>query len=150
MQLVLTAVAALDNLRVGRQTRDIMDALLCEAAALPSAVVTGSVEALVNIGALDWNDDLAQHELLSEGVSRGQFQQWLRAQAAHMTRTEVWNLFVRRGIVDCSLMHPVTTDFGPLHEIKTPDWRFDAVAAQIDTVDQAVTQAFQDWQSDFI
>jgi hypothetical protein len=147
MQLVLTAVAALDKLRVGRQTRDIMDALLCEATALASAVVGRSVDALVNMGALDWNDDLAQYELLSDGASREQFQQWLRAQAAQMTRSEVRNLFVRRGIVDCSLMHPVTTDFGPLHEIKTPDWRFDAVAAQIDTVDQAITQAFQDWRN---
>jgi len=146
MRLALTAVAALDKLRVGRQTRDIMDILLCEATALPSAAVTASLDGLIDLGAVDWNDDLAQYELLSDGASRGQFQQWLRAQAARVTRSEVRNLFVRRGIVDCNLKQPVTSDFAPLHEIKTPDWCFDAVAAQLDTVDQAVTQAFEDWR----
>jgi hypothetical protein len=147
MRLVMTAVAVLDRLRVGRQTRDIIDALLCEATALPLAVVEESLGALVDMGALDWNDDLAQYDLLSDGASRGQFQQWLRAQAAQVTRNEIRNLFVRRGIVDCNLMHPVTTDFGPLYEIKTLDWRFDAVGAQIDTVDQSIAQAFQDWRN---
>lgn len=146
MQLVLTAVAVLETLRVERQTRDAMDALLCEATVLPDSTVELALAALVNMGALDWNDDLAQYELLSDGASRGQFQQWLRAQAAQFTRSEVQNLFVRRGIVDCNLKHPVTTDFGSLHDIKTPDWRFDAVSAQSDTLEQSITQAFQDWR----
>lgn len=146
-RLVLTAIAALDKLRVGRQTRDNMDALLCEATALPSADVKEAVVALVNMGAMDWNEDLAQYELLSDGASRGQFQQWLRAQAAQVSRSEIRNLFVRRGIVDCNLMHPVTTDFGQRHEISTPDWRFDAIASHTDTVDQSITQAFQDWRN---
>jgi hypothetical protein len=146
MRLVMTAVVTLDKLRVGRQTREMTNALLCEATALPSDLVQEAVAVLVNMGALDWNDDLAQYELLSDGASRGQFQQWLRGQAAQVTRSEVRNLFVRRGIADCNLMNPVATDFGPLHDIRTSDWRFDAVAARVDTVDQAITQAFRDWR----
>jgi hypothetical protein len=146
MRLVMTAVAVLDKLRVGRQTRDLMDALLCEATALSGMAVERALDSLVNMGAMDWNEDLAQYELLSDGASRGQFQQWLRAQAAQVSRAEVRNLFVRRGIVDCNLMHPVTTDFGPLRDIKTPDWRFDAVAASLDIIQPSISQAFQDWR----
>jgi hypothetical protein len=147
MRLVLTAVAVLDKLRVARQTRNMMDALLCEATALEPAVIEQSVDGLINLGALDWNDDLAQYELLSDGASRGQFQQWLRSQAGQLSRIDIRNLFVRRGILDCGLMHPVKTDFGQLHDILTTDWRFDAVAAQLDSIDEVLTQAFQDWRA---
>ena len=109
--------------------------------------VASAIDALIELGAFDWNDDLEQYELLSDGASRGQFQQWLRAQSARLTRSDVRNLFARRGIADCNLMSPVTTDFGQLYQISTPDWRFDAVAVQLDTVDQAITQAFQAWRN---
>jgi len=69
---------------------------------------------------LDWNGDLKQYELLSDGASRGQFQQWFRAQAAQLARSDVRNLFARCGIADCDLMSPVTTDFGQRHQISTP------------------------------
>jgi len=112
MRLVMTAVVTLDKLSPAliAEGRDELREL-GKAGATCNRYLAALSKAL-NMGALDWNDDLAQYELLSDGASRGQFQQWLRGQAAQVTRSEVRNLFVRRGIADCNLMNPVATDFG--------------------------------------
>lgn len=145
MRLVMSGVAVLDKIRVGRRAQETVNILLAEATALPQAIVGNILEKLSSLGALEWNPDLGQYELLSDGASRGQFQQWLRAQRQSVTRKDVRQLFLRRGVSDCELLNPIQTDFGKRRQISTPDWRFEATAAHSDTIEQAIAQAIDHW-----
>ena len=79
---------------------EMADALLCEATALDPASLPAVLEALSELGDVEWNDDLGQYELLSDGATRGQFKLWLRTQHAGFKADGIRDLFVRRGAAD--------------------------------------------------
>ncbi|MBV2089324.1 MAG: hypothetical protein KUF72_00385 [Candidatus Thiodiazotropha sp. (ex Ctena orbiculata)] len=144
-QLVLAGVAVVEKTRIGKQYREMADALLCEATALELAQLPAVLDALSELGAVEWNDDLGQYELLSDGATRGQFQQWLRTQQAGFKADGIRDLFVRRGAADIEL-GDITPDFAQSHEISTPDWFFEAQLAHANTVENAIQSAFQEWR----
>jgi hypothetical protein len=119
--LVLAGVAILEKMRVGKQTQTAMDELLCEATALDAAAVQGTARALgQELGAIEWNADLGQYELIADASTRGQFQQWLRQRQSALTPKAVRDLFVRNAAKDGDLVD-IPTDFGHLHDIATVD-----------------------------
>lgn len=144
MRIVMSGVAVLDKVRIGRQPRETVDVMLTEATALPLDTLRDTLGALSNLGLLEWNADLGQYELLAEGASRGQFQKWLRGESQAITSEEIHQLFLRRGISDCGLSPTIDTDFGERRDIRTQDWRFEVLAAHMGTVSQAINQAFQE------
>jgi len=144
-KLTLAGAAVLEKARVGRQAREAAEDLLCEATALPRSDVEAALIELSELGALEWNEDLGGFELLSEGASRGQFQQWLRKELASFDLDAVRDLFIRRGTVDLGL-EEVRPDFAQEHGISTQDWYFDARLAHAGTIEQAVQTAFQEWR----
>lgn len=95
-ELVLAGVAALEKMRVGNKSKDQADALLCEATGLPVDALSDCVSTLSELGALEWNRDLGQYELLSDGTSRAQFQQWIRQQQATFTSDAIRDFFIRQ------------------------------------------------------
>jgi hypothetical protein len=143
-QMVLAGVAVVEKTRIGKQTHEMADALLCEATAMEPTSLPGVLEALSELGAVEWNDDLGQYELLSDGATRGQFQQWLRSQQARFKADGIRDLFVRRCAADIDLAD-ITPDFAQSHEISTPDWFFEAQLAHANTVEKAIQSAFQEW-----
>ena len=145
-QRVLAGVAVLEKTRIGRQPRETVDALLCEATALKPESLPGLLDSLSELGALEWNSDLGQYELLSEGATRGQFHQWLRAQQASFNADGIRDLFVRRGAADIQSLENIASDFDQGREISTPDWFFEAQLAHANTVENAIRSAFQQWR----
>ncbi len=129
-QLLLAGVAVVEKTRIGKQTREIADAMLCEATALELASLPAVLESLSEFGAVEWNDDLGQYELLSDGATRGQFQQWLRKQQAEFKADGLRDLFIRRGAADIEL-GDIRPDFAQSREISTPDWFFEAQFADM-------------------
>lgn len=144
-KMVLAGIAVVEKTRIGKQTREIANALLCEATAMEPLSLSTTLEALSELGALEWNDDLGQYELLSDGATRGQFQQWLRTQQAGFNADGIRDLFVRRGSSDIGLGN-VTSDFAQSREISTPDWFFEAQLAHVNTVENVIHSALQNWQ----
>ncbi|MEJ1487094.1 MAG: hypothetical protein RPU72_01825 [Candidatus Sedimenticola sp. (ex Thyasira tokunagai)] len=144
-QLLLAGVAVVEKMRIGKQTREIADAMLCEATALELASLPAVLETLSEFGAVEWNDDLGQYELLSDGATRGQFQQWLRKQQAEFKADGLRDLFVRRGAADIEL-GDIRPDFAQSREISTPDWFFEAQFAHANTVENTIRSAFQEWR----
>lgn len=142
---VLAGVAVLEKTRVGKQPRETADALLCEATVLDSQSLPAVLESLSELGAVEWNGDLGQYELLSDGATRGQFQQWLRAQQVGFTAAGIRDLFIRRGVADIEL-GDIRPDFAHSREIATPDWFFEAQLAHANTIENALRSAFQQWQ----
>lgn len=143
-QLVLSGVAALEKMRIGKQSQDMANTLLGEATALNSEQVLPSLELLSELGALEWNRDLGQYELLTDGASRGQFQQWLRKQLLNVENNDSRNLFMRRAASEESLAS-IETDFGLANTISTQDWYFDATFAHSGNVSNCLKQAFKEW-----
>lgn len=144
-QMVLAGIAVVEKTRIGKQPREIDDALLCEATAMEPASLPAIFKALSELGAVEWNNDLGQYELLSDGATRGQFQQWLRIQQAGFKADGIRDLFVRRGVADIELGN-ITPDFAQSREISTPDWFFEAQFAHANTVENAIQSAFHEWQ----
>ncbi|HRX61972.1 MAG TPA: hypothetical protein P5260_12280 [Candidatus Competibacter sp.] len=144
-QRLLAGVAVLEKTRIGKQPRETVDALLCEATALQAESLPALLDSLSELGAMEWNSDLGQYELLSEGATRGQFQQWLRAQQSGFKAEGIRNLFVRRGAADIEL-GDITPDFAQRREISTPDWFFEAQLAHANTVENAIRSAFEQWR----
>lgn len=145
-QRLLAGVAVIEKTRIGKQPKELIDALLCEATALAPAALPKGLKFLSELGALEWNDDLGQYELLSDGATRGQFQQWLRAQLTGLAADGVRDLFVRRGAADIDVLGDITSDFAQSHQISTRDWIFEAQLAHANTVDKAIVAAFAEWR----
>lgn len=145
-RLVLAAVAVLEKTRIGKQTQKMADVLLCEAAAQAPAVLPALLGALSELGAVEWNGDLGQYELLSDGATRGQFQQLLRAKQVGFNAGGIGDLFIRRAATDFEL-GTIVCDFAQSRDIATPDWFFEAQFAHADTVVNAIELAFRDWRA---
>lgn len=144
-RLVLASVAVLEKTRIGKQQRNMADAMLCEAAALEFTILAVLLGELSELGAVEWNDDLGQYELLSDGATRGQFRQLLRAKQVGFNAAGIRDLFIRRGTADFEL-GSIDSDFAQSREIATPDWFFEARLAHADTVENAIQNAFMEWQ----
>lgn len=144
-QMVLAGIAVVEKTRIGKQPREMADAMLCEATAMETSSLPSILEMLSEIGAVEWNDDLGQYELLSDGATRGQFQQWLRAQQNNVKADGIKDLFVRRGVADIGL-GDITPDFAQSHDISTPDWFFEAQLAHVNSIENTIKNTFKEWQ----
>jgi hypothetical protein len=145
-QRVLAGVAVLTKMRVGKHSRDAMDRLIGEAAALEAGKVSAALRVLgQELGALEWNGDLGQYELIADAASRGQFQQWLRKKLMAFTGDAVRDLFIRRGAKDGEL-GGIDSDFGHHRDIRTTEWVFEAQFAHVHTIESAVQRAFREWE----
>lgn len=144
-RLVLAGVAVIEKTRIGKQSRAMADALLGEATALPETVLPELLETLAELGAMEWNEDLGQYELLTDGATRGQFRQWLRTQQAGLDASAVRDLFLRRGAADVEGLGVVAPDFARSRDIATPEWYFEIQLANVHSVEAAICKAFQEW-----
>ncbi|MEZ8965067.1 hypothetical protein BCS96_09190 [Vibrio breoganii] len=139
-QLVLAGVATLEKMRIGKYNQNTVNTLLREATVLSEEDVLNSLDALSELGALEWNRDLGQYELLTDGASRGQFQQWLRKQPLNDSR----NLFMRRAASE-DILSNIETDFALSNGISTQDWFFDASFAHSGNLSNCLKQSFKEW-----
>lgn len=146
-QLILAGVAALEKMRVGKKTKPVADALLCEATALSQLQLDESLQGLSELGAVEWNPDLGQYELLSDGASRGQFQQWVRKQLSNYTTTDIKNLFVQRAKLNIDSIQDVQTNFAQMNHISTPEWFFETSVAHTGNIENTIKNAFKDWNN---
>ncbi len=143
---VLAGVAILEKMRVGKQNQDNMNYLLCEATALTSVSLSSALQALSqDLGAIEWNRDLGQYELIADASTRGQFQQWLRKQQGQLTADAIRNLFVRRGATDTELSN-IATDFALRNDISTQEWYFEAQFAHSHILEKIIQRVFQEWE----
>lgn len=149
LQLILAGTAALEKMRIGRQARENAEVLVCEATTLDSPVVKNGLKELTELGALEWNSDLGQFELLTDGASRAQFQQWLRKLQQEVKVGDIYNLFMRYGAKEQALAD-IDTDFGALNQISTPDWRFESSLAHPGNISTCIKQAFKNWSEAYL
>lgn len=144
-ELALAGIAVLAKLRIGKQTRAAADDLLCEATALDGDALRCALDALSReLGAVEWNEDLGQYELIADSTTRAVFQQWLRQQQGGFTADGIRDLFVRRGATDMNL-GAIATDFAASREIGTPEWFFAPQLAHAHTCEAAIRTAFAQW-----
>ncbi|WP_020160014.1 hypothetical protein [Methylobacter marinus] len=145
-RLVLAGVAILEKMRIGRQSQDNMDRLLCEATALNLENLSQAQQTLSKeLGAIEWNRDLGQYELIADASTRGQFQQWLRKQQGKLTADAIRELFIRQGAATAELVD-IATDFGLQNEISTQDWRFESQFAHSQVLEKVISRIFQEWE----
>ena len=144
-QLILTGVAVIEKMRVGKLSTETANALLSEVTNLSPKLISQDIEVISNLGAMEWNEDLGQYELLSDGATRGQFQQWLRSQQAENNADKVRDLFIRYAKQSCDLKD-IQTDFGEIHEISTTDWYFKSDYAHKNTIENQIKDSFRDWE----
>lgn len=147
-RLALAGVAILERMRVGKLDQERMNRLLAEACALPLQQLDRALAGLSQeLGAIEWNRDLGQYELIADASTRGQFQQWLRQQQAKLNSDIVRDLFMRRGALDMELETILSVpDFAQHKQISTPDWQFKPHLAHSQNIDKVVTGAFHDWK----
>lgn len=145
-RFILASVAILEKMRVSRLDQDNMNRLLSEASALPLIQVNHALAGLSKeLGAIEWNRDLGQYELISDASTRGQFQQWIRKEQASLTSRAIQDLFVQRASIDTELEN-IRPDFANYHKISTSDWQFQAHFAHSRILKEVVKRAFDDWE----
>ena len=147
-RLVLAGVAILERMRVGKLDKLSMNRLLAEACVLPAARVAEAIHYLERqLGALEWNQDLSQYELIADATTRGQFQQWLRQQQARLNPNIIREIFMGKGLVQLELENRVgMPDFAANRRISTLDWQFKPHVAHSQNLEKILAGAFQDWQ----
>lgn len=145
-QFVLAAVAALEKMRISRKNVDQYNELLCEATGLSNDILLSCIELLSELGALEWNEDLGQYELLSDGTSRAQFQQWMRKQLESFTSDAVRDFFIRQAVTNLELSD-IVTDFAQANEINTSEWYFEASYTNSHLLIKSLEIAFEEWEN---
>lgn len=147
-RFALAGVAILERMRVGKVDQASMNRLLAEACALPLPTLESALHGLSDeLGAIEWNRDLGQYELISDASTRGQFQQWLRQQQLTLSVGIIRDLFMRRAMVDLGLDSLVAApDFAQKHNIDTPDWQFKTHVAHSQNIETVIASAFTAWK----
>lgn len=145
-RLVLAGIAILAKMRVSKQSQAVMDELLCEATALDGDDLRHALGPLTQeLGAIEWNRDLGQYELIADATTRGQFQQWLRKHQSSLQPDNIRDLFVRNAARNGELAD-IQTDFGRLHEIATTEWFYEPHYATAQTIEQIIKTAAREWE----
>jgi hypothetical protein len=143
-QKVLAAIAAMEKMRVGKQELTTIDVLLSEATVFSNSELSQVIDELTELGAVEWNRDLGRYDLLTDGASRGQFQQWLRKLKQNFNAEEAKNLFMRRASQE-KVLDDIHTDFGQISQVSTSDWIFSASVAHSGNLRETIKQAFREW-----
>tara|TARA_R110001583_G_scaffold154593_2_gene306296 strand:+ start:2060 stop:6532 length:4473 start_codon:yes stop_codon:yes gene_type:complete len=144
-KLTLVSIAILEKLKIGKKDKTLVNAMISQASALSDNHSETSLKQLAELGALEWNVDLGKYELLTDGASRAQFQQWLRTQKSQVSEGDILNLFLKKAHVDLSLKN-IDTSFGLENDIKTTDWFFESSYTTFPKLAQSIKSAFKDWQ----
>jgi len=143
-RLALVGIAIVEKMRVGRHSKSNMDLLLQQATSLSDQLLEEALNALSHdFGAIEWNDDLGQYELIADSSTRGQFQQWLRKQLVDVPTNLARDTFIRRS-KDTGLTH-VETDFASEHNIATLEWSYESRFAHSQNFSMILKESFKDW-----
>lgn len=146
---VLAGVAVLERMRLSRLAQSQMNDLLTEACLINQAELNQSLNYLSQeLGALEWNKDLGQYELIIDASTRGQFQQWLRQQTLQAGKLEQGQLFLKYINSDAGLETLLPApDFAQAHHISTNDWQFKSHLACSANLKAIIERAFKEWQA---
>lgn len=145
---LLVAVTAAKRMRVVSPVRSDYDLLLRAFSGASEAEHTaGLIKLETNLGVLEWSEELQQYELITDAVTRGQYQKDLRKRVREVSSDIVKDIFVGRakGWAD-SLLQDVSTSFGLENEISTQEWTFVSQLASDKTITSTIELAFSDWQ----
>ena len=121
---LLVAVTAAKKMRVVSSARSEYDHLLMSFSGASEKEHDASLLKLENkLGVLEWSDELKQYELITDAVTRGQYQKDLRKRVRDISNDTVKDIFVARakGWAD-TLFQDVSTSFGQESEISTQEW----------------------------
>jgi hypothetical protein len=147
-KFVLVAVIAAKKMRVVSAERGEFDVLLRAFSGVPEKEYNASLIKLErDLGIVEWSDELKQYELITDAVTRGQYQKDLRKRVRDLSTDTVKDVFVSRakGWSD-TLLQDVSTSFGQENEISTQEWTFVSQLSSDKTVSTAIDLAFADWQ----
>ena len=145
---LLVAVTAAKKMRVVSSARSEYDHLLMSFSGASEKEHDASLLKLENkLGVLEWSDELKQYELITDAVTRGQYQKDLRKRVRDISNDTVKDIFVARakGWAD-TLFQDVSTSFGQESEISTQEWAFVSQLATDKTIASAIELAFSDWR----
>lgn len=146
-QLVLAGIMILDKLRISSRSKEQIDRLLLLATGLNARELTDALKYLsTDIGAVEWNRDLCQYELVADAATRGQFQQALKKKLSGLDQNKIGDLFISKAKFFGEL-GDIESDFAVSKEIYSRDWQFSAMHAQSTNYLDVVVRAFEEWKS---
>lgn len=146
-QLVLAGIMILDKLRITSRSKEQIDRLLLLATGLNARELTDALKYLSSdIGAVEWNRDLCQYELVADAATRGQFQQALKKKLSSLDQSKIGDLFISKAKFFGDL-GDIDSDFAESKEIYSRDWQFSAMHAQGANYLDVVVRAFEEWKS---
>ncbi len=146
-QKVLAGVMVIDKLRTQIQDQVTVNQLLQLATGLELKVLEDLLIKLSSdLGAVEWNADLGQYELVADAATRGQFQKQLRKQIALVDDAHVLDIYVARGKNYLEVLGGIDTDFSQIYNINTREWKFSASLAHTGNIEQVLMRAIEDWE----
>ena len=146
-RLVLAGIMILDKLRILTKEKAQIDRLLQLATGLNAKVLAEAFKYLSSdIGAVEWNRDLCQYELVADAATRGQFQQLLKKKLSNLDQDKIGDLFISKARLFGDL-GDIDTDFALSREIYSRDWQFSAMHAHGGNYLDVVMRAFEEWKT---
>lgn len=146
-RLALAGVMILDKLRVTTKDKIQIDKLLQLCTDLSPHALDEALRYLVNdIGAVEWNRDLCQYELIADAATRGQFQQVLKRKLISLDSSSTGELFAARACIAGGI-GDIETDFAESRDISSRDWYFSALFVHSANYLETVSRAFEEWNA---
>lgn len=146
-RLTLAGIMILDKLRVATKDKIQIDLLLQLCTGLSSNDLEEALRYLSNdVGAVEWNRDLCQYELVADAATRGQFQQVLKKKLLAIDRAVIGELFTARARVFGEI-GDIETDFAESRDISSRDWYYSAIFVHSANYHDAVIRSFEEWRT---
>lgn len=148
-RLLLAGVMILDKLRAETREKLFVDKLLGFVSGLSDDSVQDGLSALSSdIGAVEWNADFGQYELIADAATRGQFQQLLNKKIQEIDKSKIGEIFIHRGGNYADLTD-IVPDFNQKYNISTSDWFFKTSLANSKNFREVLKDGIDNWESAF-
>jgi hypothetical protein len=148
-RLLLASVMILDKLRIVIRVKKFLDKLLGFLSGLSTVSVQDGLSNLSrDIGAIVWNADLGQYELIADAATRGQFQQLLNKKIQEIDNSKIGEIFIHRGGNYADLTD-IVPDFHQKYNISTTDWFFKTSLANSKNFREVLKEGIENWKSAF-
>lgn len=145
-KLLLTGVMLLEKFNISRIDREMVDNLLLHITGLSNSAFLEAMKRVVDeLGAIEWNDDIYQYELISDAASRAQFKQELRRMQKQLSSDQISDIFQVWAKSQRNL-DEIRTNFDQIKHISTKDWIFAATLMDKSNFHNQIERAFKQWR----
>lgn len=147
-ELILLLRAVVLASKLGLQADDkeeAIQALACFAGVSGELAIQGIRILQEEYNVLEWDDTFKSFDILGDAVPRTQFLAFIRQKSRSYSEADRAQLFASKALEWCDLLENIECDFAEANKITTREWRYGAVAINMNYLASQIKIASEQW-----